>query len=168
VRAAAGSAATGLYVSFTGVPDASLERAGRRFLNAFAATQPWHAVVSSAATYAAQGADVLLAAIADSNGTRCSVTGQLRATKVEHGILASFSFNPRRRHPSRPGHRLPNRRQSRDQLAPARRLRRSRTRPRHRPGTGRRRIEGGARGRVGSRAPSLYEWNERSAARAAW
>jgi ABC-type branched-subunit amino acid transport system substrate-binding protein len=44
--------------------------------------------------YAAQAADVLLDAIARSNGTRASVTRALFATHVRNGITGSFAFTP--------------------------------------------------------------------------
>jgi branched-chain amino acid transport system substrate-binding protein len=44
--------------------------------------------------YAAQAADVLLDAIARSNGTRASVTQALFATHVRNGITGSFAFTP--------------------------------------------------------------------------
>ena len=46
------------------------------------------------AAYAAQATDVLLDAIARSNGTRSSVTARLMRTKVDDGILGTFSFTP--------------------------------------------------------------------------
>jgi ABC-type branched-subunit amino acid transport system substrate-binding protein len=42
---------------------------------------------------AAQAAEVLLNAIARSDGTRASVTRQLFKTKVSNGILGSFSID---------------------------------------------------------------------------
>jgi ABC-type branched-subunit amino acid transport system substrate-binding protein len=42
---------------------------------------------------AAQATEVLLDAIARSDGTRASVVEELFATKVENGILGSFSFD---------------------------------------------------------------------------
>ena len=41
----------------------------------------------------AQATEVLLDAIARSDGTRASVVEELFATKVENGILGSFSFD---------------------------------------------------------------------------
>ena len=46
-----------------------------------------------AAVYAAQAADVLLDAIARSDGTRESVLEELFATRVERGLLGSFGFD---------------------------------------------------------------------------
>jgi ABC-type branched-subunit amino acid transport system substrate-binding protein len=48
---------------------------------------PWTA-------YGAQAADVLMDAIARSDGTRRSVTRALLRTRVRNGILGSFSFTP--------------------------------------------------------------------------
>jgi ABC-type branched-subunit amino acid transport system substrate-binding protein len=45
------------------------------------------------AIYAAQAAEVMLDAIARSNGTRASVTRELMATRVRNGILGSFRFD---------------------------------------------------------------------------
>ena len=46
------------------------------------------------AAYAAQATDVLLDAIARSNGTRGSVTARVMSTRVADGILGTFSFTP--------------------------------------------------------------------------
>jgi branched-chain amino acid transport system substrate-binding protein len=89
----AGPAARGLYVSFSGRPNEALPAAGRQFVQAFAATQPSRQVVSYAAAYGAQAAEVLLAAIARSDGTRASVVRELLAEKVRGGILGDFGFN---------------------------------------------------------------------------
>lgn len=44
-------------------------------------------------TETAQAAEALLAAIARSDGTRASVTEELRRLEVENGILGSFRFD---------------------------------------------------------------------------
>jgi ABC-type branched-subunit amino acid transport system substrate-binding protein len=92
--AVAGKAADGLYVSFAGRPNELLPRAGRAFLRAFGSTQANTRLTSYAAAYAAQAAEVLLSAIARSDGTRASVTKELFATDVRDGILGSFRFTP--------------------------------------------------------------------------
>jgi YVTN family beta-propeller protein len=88
----AGPAARGMYVSFAGRPNARLPAAGQEFVRAFAATQPSPKVPSYAAAYGAQAAEVLLAAIARSDGTRDSVVRELFALRVRGGILGDFSF----------------------------------------------------------------------------
>ena len=87
-----GPAAIGMYVSLPGRPNVQLPPAGRRFVDAFATAQGNPHVTSYSAAYAAQATEILLAAIAHSDGTRASVTQQLFATKVGDGILGSFAF----------------------------------------------------------------------------
>jgi hypothetical protein len=60
----------------------------------FGATQPGGRV-SEAAVYAAQGAVLMLDAIARSDGTRSSVTHELRASRAEHGLIGSVRFDTR-------------------------------------------------------------------------
>jgi DNA-binding SARP family transcriptional activator/ABC-type branched-subunit amino acid transport system substrate-binding protein len=90
----AGAAATGMYVSFAGRPNTKLPAAGSALVASFASTQPSPRVTSYSAAYGAQATELLLAAIARSNGTRASVTKQLFASKVSDGILGSFAFTP--------------------------------------------------------------------------
>jgi branched-chain amino acid transport system substrate-binding protein len=86
-----GPAAEGITVSVT-VP--ALERLGpegRRFLSDF--RQAIGRPVETYSVVAAQATEVLLDAIARSDGTRASVTRELFNTKVSNGILGSFSFD---------------------------------------------------------------------------
>jgi len=66
--------------------------AGARFVERFRRTQPG-AEISPEAVYAAQAAEVLLDAIARSDGTRRSVVEELFRTRVEGGLLGSFGFD---------------------------------------------------------------------------
>jgi branched-chain amino acid transport system substrate-binding protein len=91
---AAGPAAIGMYVSTTAVAHQGLSDSGRRFVRKFGRTQP--AGVAPSALYVtetAQAAEALLAAIARSDGTRASVTEELRRLEVENGIFGSFRFD---------------------------------------------------------------------------
>ena len=88
----AGRAANGVYVSFAGRPNAQLPPVGRAFLRTFGSTQTSSRQTSYAAAYAAQATEVLLSAIARSDGTRASVTKELFAAEVRGGILGSFRF----------------------------------------------------------------------------
>jgi DNA-binding SARP family transcriptional activator/ABC-type branched-subunit amino acid transport system substrate-binding protein len=88
----AGSAAHGVIIATSEVPNGPLDPAGRQFLTRFAATQH-HPPVNPSALYAAQATEVMLDAIARSNGTRQSVTRALFASCVHNGILGSFCFN---------------------------------------------------------------------------
>jgi ABC-type branched-subunit amino acid transport system substrate-binding protein len=74
------------------VPNGPLDRAGRQFVARFAATQH-HGPINLAALYAAQATEVMLDAIAHSNGTRQSVTRALLASCVQNGMLGSFCFD---------------------------------------------------------------------------
>jgi ABC-type branched-subunit amino acid transport system substrate-binding protein len=88
----AGSAAHGVIIATSQIPNGPLDPAGRQFITRFAATQH-HAPVNPSALYAAQATEVMLDAIAHSNGTRQSVTRALLATCVQNGILGSFCFD---------------------------------------------------------------------------
>ena len=90
--AAAGPAARGAYVSSPGFPIERLPPEGRHFVAAFGAAQGARAV-EQASVYAAQAAEVLLDAIAASDGTRPSVVQALRRARVRRGILGDFAFD---------------------------------------------------------------------------
>jgi branched-chain amino acid transport system substrate-binding protein len=93
MTAAAGRAATGMYVGKYGLPDGKLPPTGRRFLEQFEEPRPGLRTPDFSAAYAAQAAEILLDAIAGSNGTRPSVTRQLRRTRIEGGILGDIRFD---------------------------------------------------------------------------
>ena len=81
----------GLLTTVPGIPHSALPPAGKRFLREFGPViaQPG----AQGAPEAAQATEVLLDAIARSDGTRASVVEELFATKVENGILGSFTFD---------------------------------------------------------------------------
>jgi branched-chain amino acid transport system substrate-binding protein len=86
-----GRAGEGMLVTVPGVPEEELPPSGKKFLREFgpASTEPGF----FGAPEAAQAAEVLLDAIADSDGTRASVVEKLFATNVDNGLLGSFSFD---------------------------------------------------------------------------
>jgi branched-chain amino acid transport system substrate-binding protein len=91
---AAGPAARGMYLSSgSGVPNGELPPAGKRFLEEFEATREGELSPSSYPAYAAQAAEILLEAIARSDGTRASVTRELFQTTIEDGILGDIKFD---------------------------------------------------------------------------
>jgi DNA-binding SARP family transcriptional activator/ABC-type branched-subunit amino acid transport system substrate-binding protein len=90
---AAGPAARGMYLSTYGVPNGELPPPGRRFLQEFEATRAGEPSPSLSAAYAGQATEILLDAIARSDGTRSSVTRELRGTTVEDGILGDIRFD---------------------------------------------------------------------------
>jgi len=85
-------AAKGLYISSPGLPNARLGSRGRRFLRDFKATQPG-VPIRSEAVYAAAATEVLLDAIARSDGTRASVSRQLIATRLKDSIIGPIRFD---------------------------------------------------------------------------
>ena len=88
----AGRRAFGTYVSIPGTFTDRLPAAGARFVKRFGRTQAGVPVEPSA-VYAAQATEVLLDAIARSDGTRASVIEELFRTQVTDGLLGSFSFD---------------------------------------------------------------------------
>jgi branched-chain amino acid transport system substrate-binding protein len=88
----AGTAANNMTVSVAGLPNSQLGPGGQAFLKGFDATiggkqaDPY-------SVYAAQAADVMLQAIANSDGTRAGVAGQLFKVQIKGGILGTFGFN---------------------------------------------------------------------------
>ncbi len=87
----AGGAANGMTVSVAGLPNAQLGATGKQFVKDFGAEVGKNPDPYS--VYAAQAADVLLAAIDRSDGTRASVASELFNTNVKDGILGTFSIN---------------------------------------------------------------------------
>jgi branched-chain amino acid transport system substrate-binding protein len=87
----AGPAAEGVMVSFPAVPPERLRGEGRRFVAQFGKAIGRSVEAYSVAT--AQAAEVLVDAIAKSDGSRASVTSNVFKTKVMNGILGSFSFD---------------------------------------------------------------------------
>jgi ABC-type branched-subunit amino acid transport system substrate-binding protein len=89
VLAFAGPAAHGLYFSSTDVPPRAQPPAGRRFARDIGTLDaPVFGVLP-----AGQTTELLLDAIARSDGTRASVLEELRGAKVEDGILGDFRID---------------------------------------------------------------------------
>ena len=88
----AGLAARGVHITRSGLAPDSLPREGRQFVARFAATQGTRPVFFES-VYAAQSAELLLDAIAGSDGTRDSVVAALRRTRVQRGLLGSIAFD---------------------------------------------------------------------------
>jgi branched-chain amino acid transport system substrate-binding protein len=87
-----GPAAEGMYIGNYGLPNAKLPPAGRQLLEELEARGGPSGPDFSAA-YGAQAAEILLDAIARSDGTRASVARELFETRVEDGILGNISFD---------------------------------------------------------------------------
>jgi DNA-binding SARP family transcriptional activator/ABC-type branched-subunit amino acid transport system substrate-binding protein/DNA-binding beta-propeller fold protein YncE len=77
----------GVYVSTSGIPNATLPPPGRRLVAALGNK------LSYTAAYGAGAAQLLLAAIARSNGTRASVTANLLTAHIQDGVLGNLTIN---------------------------------------------------------------------------
>jgi branched-chain amino acid transport system substrate-binding protein len=86
-----GTAAEGAFVSVAGLPNSALKGAGKTFVKAF--TKADHRAPDPYSVYAAQAAEVAVAAIAQSNGTRADITKQLFKINLKGSILGNMSFN---------------------------------------------------------------------------
>jgi DNA-binding SARP family transcriptional activator/ABC-type branched-subunit amino acid transport system substrate-binding protein len=86
----AGSAAEGMTMTIAGTPPNALGAGGRRFVAGLA--EDLGVTPETYSVYAAQAAEVLLDAIARSDGTRTSVVRQLFRTRVRGGIVGDFSL----------------------------------------------------------------------------
>ena len=80
--AGAGAAAQGMYISYAGVPLSLLGAKGKAFLKAFAKYQG-RSVVDPYAVYAAQTAQIMIDAIANSNGSRLSVVRNVYKSNMQ-------------------------------------------------------------------------------------
>jgi len=84
--------ASGMYITAGAAFPGNLPVAGREFMRTFATAHPEQPASASTA-YAAQAAEVLLAAIGSSDGTRRSVTAELLRVRVRDGVLGTFEFD---------------------------------------------------------------------------
>jgi branched-chain amino acid transport system substrate-binding protein len=89
----AGAAAQGMYISQYGIANERLPPRGREFIESFANGRPSGAGPDFGAAYGAQAAEILLDAIARSDGTRASVTREVFRTRVSDGILGDIRFD---------------------------------------------------------------------------
>ena len=103
-----------MYVGYAGFPDGKLPPAGRLFLEQFEEARPGLRTPDLSAAYAEHATEILLDAIARSNGTRPSVTRELRRTRIEGGILGDIRFDRERRPRRGTGDHLPCGRQGSD------------------------------------------------------
>jgi branched-chain amino acid transport system substrate-binding protein len=85
-----GGTAKGVYISHPGIPVKRLKGAGAKFVKAFTKANGGKAPDPYTA-YAAQAIQVVIAAIAKSNGTRSSV--HVTNLSIKNGILGKFRIN---------------------------------------------------------------------------
>ena len=89
------AAREGLYVTDYGIPNDRLPPKGRQLLRTFAAANGGDPGPDRGAAYGAQAAEMLLDAIARSDGTRRSVLDEVRRSVVTNGILGDIAWDTR-------------------------------------------------------------------------
>jgi branched-chain amino acid transport system substrate-binding protein len=88
-----GTAAKGMFMSIAGVPIDQFKGAALDFIDALQSGPLSGKAIDPYAIYGGQAAQVMLDAIAASDGTRADVIKQLFATNVTDGLLGSFKFD---------------------------------------------------------------------------
>jgi branched-chain amino acid transport system substrate-binding protein len=88
-----GGAAKGMFMSIAGVPIDSFEGPAKEYVDALLAGPLAGKSIDPYAIYGAQSAQILLDAIAASDGSRSDVIAKMFETSVENGLLGSFTFN---------------------------------------------------------------------------
>jgi branched-chain amino acid transport system substrate-binding protein len=89
----AGGAAKGMYMSVAGVPIDQFKGKGKQFADKFKADVLKGKPIDPYAIYGAQAGQVVLDAIAASDGTRGDIIKKIFETKVTDGYLGSFDIN---------------------------------------------------------------------------
>ena len=89
----AGSAAQGMVISYAGQPLSKLPPTGQKFIKQFRAYAKIKGNMPPYSIYQAQAAQVMLGAIARSNGTRASVVKEMMSATVKNGIMGTFHFD---------------------------------------------------------------------------
>jgi DNA-binding SARP family transcriptional activator/ABC-type branched-subunit amino acid transport system substrate-binding protein len=84
--------AKGMFLASNTLPRSALPPAGRAFVERFTRSHPG-ADADGFAVYAAQATEVLLQALARSDGTRGSVLEQLFAARVRNGLVGDVAFD---------------------------------------------------------------------------
>jgi branched-chain amino acid transport system substrate-binding protein len=89
----AGSASAGMYMSVAGQPINQFQGIARQFATDFSKQFLGGKTIDPYAIYGGEAATVMLDAIGASDGSRSDVIKQMFATKVQNGLLGSFTFN---------------------------------------------------------------------------
>jgi branched-chain amino acid transport system substrate-binding protein len=87
-----GGKGNGAYYSVAGLPNSQLPQEGKGFVSDFSNANG-HATVDPYSVYAAEAAQVVLAAIANSDGTRAGVNSALFKVNIQNGYIGPVSFN---------------------------------------------------------------------------
>ncbi len=89
----AGGAAAGMFMSVAGVPIDQFAPPAQEFVDQLLAGPLSGKSIDPYAIYGAQSGQVMLDAIAASDGTRADVIAKLFATNVQDGLLGTFTFS---------------------------------------------------------------------------
>jgi branched-chain amino acid transport system substrate-binding protein len=89
----AGAASAGMYLSVAGQPIDSFTGAAKEFVDGLLAGPLSGKSIDPYAIYGGQSAQVLLDAIAASDGSRADVISKMFETDVQNGLLGTFTFN---------------------------------------------------------------------------
>jgi branched-chain amino acid transport system substrate-binding protein len=89
----AGAASRGMYMSVAGVPIDAFTGAADEYIQALQAGPLAGKALDPYAIYGAQSAQIMLDAIAESDGSRADVIAKIFETEVENGLLGTFTFN---------------------------------------------------------------------------
>jgi hypothetical protein len=84
-----------MLVTYAGLPLEKLPATGKAFIRAFSKylKLPAGQLPPPYSVYQAQGAQIMLNAIAKSNGTRADINAKMFATHVTNGIMGTFHFD---------------------------------------------------------------------------
>ncbi|MGH3066360.1 MAG: branched-chain amino acid ABC transporter substrate-binding protein [Gaiellaceae bacterium] len=88
-----GPAAKGMFMSVAGVPIDAFTGAAKEYIDALLAGPLAGKPIDPYAVYGAQSAQIVLDAIAASDGSRADVITQMFAAQVTDGLLGTFGFN---------------------------------------------------------------------------
>ena len=89
----AGEAAAGMFLSVAGVPIDQFKGKGKEFADSFKADKLKGKPIDPYAIYGAQAGQVLLDAIAASDGSRADIIKKMFETKVDDGLIGTFEIN---------------------------------------------------------------------------
>ena len=88
-----GPASKGMFMSVAGVPIDSFTGTASEYIDSLLETELKGKTIDPYAIYGAQSAQIVLDAIADSDGSRSDVIAKMFASEVTDGLLGSFNFN---------------------------------------------------------------------------
>jgi branched-chain amino acid transport system substrate-binding protein len=89
----AGPASKGMYMSVAGVPTDAFTGTAKEYIDSLLAGPLSGKAIDPYAIYGAQSAQIVLDAIAASDGSRSDVIAKMFATEVTDGLLGTFGFN---------------------------------------------------------------------------